>query len=67
MSRTAKPKGRGRPKGKTMIPDAAMVTFQLASAEKGDLERIAVSEGKSLSHLLRELCKAEIEGRKRQA
>jgi len=57
-------KRRGRPSGKTIVKDAVMVTFQLAKKEKRKLESFAGDDGTSVSQLLREICKAEIERRK---
>lgn len=57
-------KRRGRPAGKTLVKDAVMVTFQMAKLEKLKLDSFAAKDGKSVSQLLREICKAEIEKRK---
>ena len=57
-------KRRGRPPGETIVKDAVMMTFQVAKKEKLKLKSFAMDDGTSVSQLLREICKAEIERRK---
>jgi len=57
---------RGRPVGSGTIKAPTLVSFQLAAHEKLLLSNIAHYKGMTLSELLRQICRAEIDQRTKE-